>query len=147
MTRTNGPNTKKEAQAEPDHLGVDGGVDPGQSPAEVVQLLCKHLLAFLELLQDVGSLQEGENQQEDVYSARHRFPVRVQFFQFNRVSSKRTPVPESHQGREANREMLLSCVRVRVCYCSCCGKKQELTQRNRRSHVENTVFVEKLSSF
>lgn len=46
-----------------DHLGVDGGVDPGQSPAEVVQLLCKNLLAFLELLQDVWSLKDRQKTQ------------------------------------------------------------------------------------
>lgn len=55
MTRLNEPNTNVE---DLDHLGVDGGVDPGQSPAEVVQLLCKNLLAFLELLQDVWSLKD-----------------------------------------------------------------------------------------
>ena len=43
-----------------DHLGVDGGVDPGQSPAEMVQFLCKHLLAFLQLVQDVCSLRKQE---------------------------------------------------------------------------------------
>lgn len=35
------------------HLGVDGGVDPGQPPAQMVELLSKHLLALLQLLQDV----------------------------------------------------------------------------------------------
>lgn len=43
----------------PTHLGVDGGVDPGQPPAQVVQLLRKNLLALLQLLQDVGSLQDN----------------------------------------------------------------------------------------
>lgn len=41
-----------------DHLRVDGGIDPGQSPAQVVQLLWKNLLALLQLIQDVGSLEE-----------------------------------------------------------------------------------------
>lgn len=44
-----------------DHLGVNGGVDPGQPPAQVVQLLCKHLLAFLKLLQDVWSLKDTKH--------------------------------------------------------------------------------------
>lgn len=38
------------------YLGVNGGVDPGQPAAQVVELLSKHLLALLQLLQNVGSL-------------------------------------------------------------------------------------------
>lgn len=43
-----------------EHLGVDGGINPGQSAAQVVQLLCEDLLALLELVQDVSTLKHTE---------------------------------------------------------------------------------------
>lgn len=65
------------------NLGVDGSVDPGQSPAQMVQLLCKNLLTFLQLLQDVWSLEDRKHThthtRKDPFGLKKK-PVRFLFY-------------------------------------------------------------------